>query len=346
MTSSTDTGVTVAQLHGMTRGFMHTSLLRTGVELGVFDALADGPRAAAELAGSLGTHPRGTRVLLNALAAIGLLRVEDERYLLPPGGAELLVSTGSGYFGNAVRLGATDWEWDAHKRLADTVRKGGPVLEHTAEDSEFSYFTLWAEHSKDSSFNIDGADALAEALAPWAAKQSTVDVLDIGCGSGYYGFAVAKREPRARLWELDRSEGVVALARKHAEELGLADRATFLAADAFADPLGGPYDLVLIANTLHHFSAEQCTDLLGRVSAVLKPGGRVAVFGHIYADDVPPADNPVQHIFSLIMLTMTEGGEAHSLRSYREMLAATGFGEPQLEPLTKTRYKFFVADKL
>ena len=309
-----------------------------GFPIAIVDSGADNER--------LGTHPRGTRVLANALAAIGLLDVDGERYLLPPGGAELLVSTSDGYFGNAVRLGATDWEWDAHKHLADTVRKGGPVLSHNAGDSEFSYFTLWAEHSVNSAFNIDGAEKLAEALAPWAAGRSTVDVLDVGCGSGYYGFALAALEPRARLWEMDRSEGVVELARRHGERLGLADRATFLTGDAFTDPLGGPYDLAIVANTLHHFSLDECAALLGRLSAVLRPGGRLAVFGHIYADDVPPADNPVQHAFSLMMLTMTEGGEAHTVRGYRKILAENGFGEPRLEKLTDTRYAFFVADKL
>lgn len=60
-------------LLGMMQAYKTTSLLRTGVSMGVFDCLAEGPVDAETAAGRLGSHPRGMRILLNALAAVGLV---------------------------------------------------------------------------------------------------------------------------------------------------------------------------------------------------------------------------------------------------------------------------------
>src|SRR5262249_5149670 len=135
------------KLHTYMRGYTNSSVLRASIELGVYDALADGPADQATLCERLGTHPRGTRILLNALSVMELLETDGKTYWLPEGAKELLVSTGSDYFGAPIRLGIGDWEWDAHKRLADSVRTGGPVLDTHADIPDFDYFGEWAEHS-------------------------------------------------------------------------------------------------------------------------------------------------------------------------------------------------------
>lgn len=53
-------------------------MLFTACELGVFDALDPAPRGAAWVWRALRLSPRGTRLLLDACAALGLLRVEDD----------------------------------------------------------------------------------------------------------------------------------------------------------------------------------------------------------------------------------------------------------------------------
>ena len=61
------------------------TLARTVMEaarFGVFDALADGPRSAAEVAGRCGTHLGATDKLLMALAGVRYLRFDGRRYRL------------------------------------------------------------------------------------------------------------------------------------------------------------------------------------------------------------------------------------------------------------------------
>lgn len=50
------------------------------LDLGVFDALADGPATAAELAPCLDCAPDGLAPLLGFLAALGYLSRDDDRY--------------------------------------------------------------------------------------------------------------------------------------------------------------------------------------------------------------------------------------------------------------------------
>src|SRR3712207_3493276 len=57
-------------------------VIMTGTKLGVFDALAGGPAASAEVAARCGTNPAATEKLLFALAGAGYVRAKDGRYAL------------------------------------------------------------------------------------------------------------------------------------------------------------------------------------------------------------------------------------------------------------------------
>lgn len=74
-------------------------------------------------------------------------------------------------------------------------------------------------------------------------------VLDCGTGSGALLLAVLAHLPDAAGTGIDRSAGALAVARENARSLGLADRARMVLADwsqpGWAEPLGGPFDLVL-----------------------------------------------------------------------------------------------------
>ncbi len=78
--------------------------------------------------------------------------------------------------------------------------------------------------------------------APWEGKR----VLDVGCGSGRYGFALAERGVR-EVVGLDISSEMIALANRLAQELGVADRCRFVQSEALAFQDDDGFD-VTIAN--------------------------------------------------------------------------------------------------
>ena len=77
----------------------------------------------------------------------------------------------------------------------------------------------------------------------------TPSILDIGTGSGCIAITLALRLPGARVTAADVSPDALDVARRNAEEHGVADRIRFVEADAlgasFAEKAGGPFDLVI-----------------------------------------------------------------------------------------------------
>jgi predicted methyltransferase len=91
--------------------------------------------------------------------------------------------------------------------------------------------------------------------------------------------------------------------------MGVADRYHLLPGSAFETDFGIGYDLVLIANFLHHFDPPTCTAFMRKVHTALKPGGRAAI-----AEFVPNPDRltpPTAAAFSMMMLATTPAGDAN-----------------------------------
>jgi release factor glutamine methyltransferase len=70
------------------------------------------------------------------------------------------------------------------------------------------------------------------------------EVLDVGAGSGAIALAIADEHPGARVTAIDSSTAALEVAAANVERTGLGARVTLLHRD-LADPLGGPYDLVV-----------------------------------------------------------------------------------------------------
>lgn len=306
-------------LFAMMQAYKQTSLLRTGVELGVFAALAR-PAPADTVAAEVGAHPRGVRILLDALAALGLLEVCEGVYVLSDDAAPLLLPGSPEYAADMVRVIASDPEWDALKRLTEAVRKGGTVMSEHAETPMFSYWEVFAEHAP--TIARPTAAVLLSALRQWAQARPSLDVLDVACGHGVYGTSVAGAHPSATLTLLD-WPNVLPIARQQAEHAGVGDRVTLIGGNMFELDWNGPYDLILITNVLHHFSEQQATELLRRARAALRPDGRLGLVG--FTTTGAPAKDAAAHLFSVLMPVWTKGGEVHSETAYRQMLADAGF---------------------
>ena len=80
----------------------------------------------------------------------------------------------------------------------------------------------------------------------------------------------------------------------------------------FSVSLGGPYDVAMITNVLHHFSEERATHLLQRAARVMADDGRIVLVGFT-TSDAPPAAEASAHLFSILMLIWTHEGEVHSV---------------------------------
>jgi SAM-dependent methyltransferase len=124
--------------------------------------------------------------------------------------------------------------------------------------------------------------AMANAAAGEAVRRRPVPkgastMLDIGGSHGYYSVALCRRHEGLRSEVLDLPQAVEQAAPLLAAE-GMGDRVVHRAGDALESDLGTEaYDLVLIAQLVHHFNEAQNRELAVRVAAALRPGGVLAV---------------------------------------------------------------------
>ena len=102
-------------------------------------------------------------------------------------------------------------------------------------------------------------------------------MLDIGGSHGYYSVVLCRRHENLKAVVLDLPDAVRHAAPILAAE-GMGEQVTHRAGDALADDLGTEdYDLVLIAQLVHHFDEEQNRELAARVARALRPGGVYAI---------------------------------------------------------------------
>ncbi len=115
----------------------------------------------------------------------------------------------------------------------------------------------------------------------------TDDVLDVATGTGFTALAFAPHVHSAI--GLDVSPGMLAEARKRAQELGLIN-VTFQEGAAEALPFAdGAFDIVTCRIAPHHFL--NIRQFVSEAARVLKPGGRFALADTTVPDDAPETDS-------------------------------------------------------
>jgi 2-polyprenyl-3-methyl-5-hydroxy-6-metoxy-1,4-benzoquinol methylase len=76
-------------------------------------------------------------------------------------------------------------------------------------------------------------------------------ILDVGCGPGHYSITLAQRGA-ARVLGIDFAEGMLELARAHAQKVGVADKCRFMVADFFAYQPQEKFDHVIVTGFMDY----------------------------------------------------------------------------------------------
>lgn len=319
--------------------FQRTEALKAAIELDLFTHVAAGEDTAERLAAACGAAPRGVRILADYLVIVGFLGKSADRYELTPDTRAFLTRTSPTYLGGTVEFLLAPPLRGCFARLTDAVRKGG-----TAASAEGTV-------SHDNPVWVAFARAMGPMMAPQAEllvglaggdRQQPLRVLDVAAGHGLFGIAFARHYPNARVTALD-WPNVLAVATENAKQVGVADRHSLLPGSAFEVDWGGPYDLVLLTNFLHHFDAPTCERLAAKALAALTPGGRC-----ITLEFVPDPDRvspPPTAGFALTMLATTAAGDAYTFAEYERTFATAGFARSAFHPLPPTAQQAVVSYK-
>jgi uroporphyrinogen-III synthase/predicted O-methyltransferase YrrM len=293
------------------RAFQESRVLLTAIELDVFAATSEGATAAV-VARKIGAGPRATEMLLNALAALGVLEKRDDVFRNTPEAARQLCGDSRLALMHTVHL------WPRWSTLTECVRAGTAVARQPREAHGEDWTTAFiaAMHRN----AMERAPLVVQAVDAGAVRR----MLDVGGGSGAYSIAFASANPDLRAEILDLA-AVVPIARGHIERAGLAERVTARAGDLGSRSYGAGFDLVFISAICHMLGPEENRAMLRKSFQALAPGGRVVIQDFILE---PGKTAPLQAaLFSLNMLVGTEKGSSYSEDEYAEWLRKTGFTE-------------------
>jgi ubiquinone/menaquinone biosynthesis C-methylase UbiE len=312
---------TAESLGQLTRGYQAACVLIAASELDLFTRLQGTAFTAAEAASGLASDPRGTRVLLDALAALGLLEKSGECYEVPPGLGELLGEGGPGsVLGMTQHQGTCLRRW---ARLGHTVKTGRLPDRALTESLRGQAADYRAFIEAMDNVNRGIAQKVIDSLMPLEFKR----LLDIGGASGTWTIAFLKARPEARATIFDLPQ-VIPQARERIGTAGLSGRVELVPGDFYRDRFPGGADLAWVSAIIHQNSREQNRALFSKVFEALEPGGRILVRDFLMESSrtAPVAGA----LFAVNMLAGTEAGGTYTVEEIEEDFDRVGFTKPRV----------------
>lgn len=304
-----------ASLLKLSGGFWEIAPLHAAVRLDLFTIVDRmGSVTVDDLCRVLGASSRGIAPLMDALAAMGLLEADGERYRPTPFTSRHLSRDGGAYLGHIIAHHHNLVEgWN---RLADAVTTGRPVRgssSHGDDPREREDFLMGM---------FDLAMQNAPMVLPHIDLHGRRLLLDLGGGPGTWAIQFCLQQPglSAVVYDLPTTRPC---AERTIQRFGLTDRITFQGGDFLSDPLPVGFDAVWISQVLHSEGPDEVGRLLRKVHDSLQPGGVVYVQEFLLDDSRRSPLFPV--LFSLNMLVATERGTSYSCRELMRLLDSSGF---------------------
>ena len=310
-------GMDLQKLTQLHFAFASSRILAAALQLRVFSHIAAGNKTVPEIAHAAGASERGMRMLLDALVGFELLGKADGQYTMPPAAAQYLVRESPDYVG---LIHENDALWNAWRHLTDAVRTGKPVTALNQQESAEDFFPTLVRGLHVT--NRELARRLAKALGAGQERHG-LRVVDVACGSGIWGIAIAEADKEARITAQDFPR-VLELTRQYLTQHRVLDRYDFLPGDLKTVDFGeARFDLALLGNIIHSEGETSSRNLLKRLHRALRPGGRIAILDMIPNDS--RSGPPFALVFALNMLVNTDEGDTYTLAEYTDWLKEAGF---------------------
>ena len=304
--------------------FRRSKTMFAAVALGVFDALAGGPKSAAALAGELHAHPDALARLLDACVGLGLLRHDPAGYANTPVADTYLTAASPRRMTGYIAF-TNDILWKLWADLEGGIREGTPGWKRSFGWDGPIFANIFRTEAQRREFTMGmhgfGLISSPEVVAAFDLSRFR-RLVDLGGATGHLAVAACRRYPDLRAVVFDLPQ-VVPLAAELVAATEVADRVEVTAGDFFADELPDA-DLYALGRILHDWADDKALTLLRKMYARLPVGGAVLVAEKLIADD--RAGPPWAQMQDVNMLLVTEGRE-RTLAGYADLLKQAGFAE-------------------
>jgi acetylserotonin N-methyltransferase len=288
-------------------------------ERGVFAALAERPLRVEDAAARLGLTREWAEILLGALAAMELVRVQDGCFYLTSTARSFLVPESpyycGGTFANFVR-GDSDTE-KLRRALSGAETDSDRYVVRDWQPGE-----LTREQAEAGARALHGLSlATAVGTARGGDFSGVRRLLDIAGGAGTFSIALAQHYPdiHCTVAELP---SVCPVTQRYIERYGVAQQVDTTPLNMFFEAWPEGYDAVLLSNVLHDWGARHRSLLLERAFECVLAGGRIFINEMLMTDAADGPWGPA--MFSLNMRVGTMGKQFTG-PELREALESVGF---------------------
>ncbi|HWH27763.1 MAG TPA: methyltransferase [Mycobacteriales bacterium] len=300
-------------------GFMAAKHLFAADELGLFEALGEGPATLDAVAARTGLTRRAARISADAMVALGLVERDGDTYRNGEVAAQYLSGVSPADLRPLLRF------WD---RISYPAWQG--LAQALATGPGREVFDLDDELQELVSKGIEAVLAGPTAALPQNVDLAGRRLLDVGGGTGSWSIALARRFPDLRATVLELPV-VAEVARQRVADADLGSRIDVLTGDAMTGDLPASYDAFLVANLVHYWSPEQNVDLLRRIRAAAAPAS-VLLLVDFWTD--PTHTQPMQAaLMAGEFAVHLRNGDVYSVEEARGWLGAAGWRFVEHRPL-------------
>lgn len=301
-------------------------VLKSAVELGIFEALADGPRNAVHVAETRNLDVKGCAVLLDALVGLqflsradlsGAARSIESVYELNMISQSYLLQSSPLFMGMFLEHHfMLDKMW---QDLTKAIAEGKPVMEINHDAKAEEVFPHLAEALVPLNYGY-AVDACKEVLSK---RGGPLKVLDVAAGSGVWSIPFAQANRQTRVEALD-FPAVLEVTNKVTENFGVAAQYEDIGGNWRQAKLAPEsYDVIILGHILHSEGAAASRELLTACHRAMKPGGTLLI-----AEFMPNQERtaPVAPLlFAVNMYLLTTSGCVFSFDELSNLCKSAGF---------------------
>ncbi|MCC7547369.1 MAG: methyltransferase domain-containing protein [Burkholderiales bacterium] len=278
----------VARIFEWRRGFNTIYLMHIGVQLGLFEALAESPGTTpAQLAHKLGLQESCVERWCTTAYGMELLDAEGRGFRLAPFLDVILASPSHPrYLGGYVQLGA-QFAGPDFMHCLEAFRTGRYVPFQGRGDA----FNL-AIASSTWGLQVITAKKILPGLAGLNERLSGGGtILEVGCGTGNLLVQIAKSFPAAHVVGIDIDAASIAIAHGRIAGANLGDRVQ-ARHGSLADLPAAGFDAAVMVEVLHEIGKDIRPAVVNDAARALKPGGWMVIVDETYPSNLDEARRP------------------------------------------------------
>lgn len=291
--------------------YWHSFTLHAAVKLDIFSLVEKGVNTPEALAAELKADNRALNMLLNALAAMGLIKKDGDAYQNLEPSRAFLVKNSPQYIGSIILHSCNSVKpWSALVNAVKSGRSNKNILDMPADERRDFLMGMNVLASINSKNAADAVDL-----------SGCRHLLDLGGGPGTYAICFCMENPvlKATIYDLIDTKK---FADKRVEEAGLEHRIDFMAGNFVTDDINGNYDAAWISHILHGENFDTCVKILRKTALAMQPGSEIYVHDFILDNNCVGPLFPA--VFSLNMLVNTQHGQSYSENEIFNMFHKAG----------------------